>query len=441
MDQKQREKSLLTTWKEISIYLRCDEKTARRWEIKYALPTRRHPGQGKSRVHAYKEELDEWLKGYPYKNSLNKNQKNAKVKWQKGLPYIFVPIILVIFIFMFFIKNQKTNIPSDFRIKGSTLIILDEKGRELWRFDTGLKNLIDESEYRIHFQTKQIDLSNGAYHFPYLIIKDLNSDGQKEVIFNALTDNQLGSRKLYCFSNRGEELWSFQAGKEIKFGSTTFSPDYWIKGFLAEDLDGDGNDEIFIICNNRYYAPTQFVVLDSEGNSIGTYWNYGRLADVNFIDINDNGQREILLCGMNNEFESPGIIVFELNSIKGGSPGKSTTFWQDVEKGTEKYYLIFPRTDVDKSYFANDSFKTIDNLSNNRLAVTTINSNISYELDYNLTLLDIRISHSFKKLYNKALSEGIIITDINDQKNKLAENILYFNGEKWIVTSAMSNSW
>jgi hypothetical protein len=441
MDQKQRKESLLTTWKEISSYLCCNEKTAQRWEIKYGLPVRRPPGLGKSRVHAYKEELDEWLRGHPYEKSLNKSQKNAKIKWQKAITYIFVPIILVIMIFLFFIKNQKTNSPADFRIDGSSLIILDKKGRELWRFDTELKNLIDEKNYRIHFQIKQLDEINGSYRFPYLIIKDINSDDQKEVIFNAITNDQFRSRKLYCFSNQGEELWSFRAGREIKFGSTTFSPDFWIKGFLAEDLDGDGQDEIFIICNNRYYAPTQFVVLDSVGDSIGTYWNFGRLVDVNFTDINNDSQREILLCGTNNEFESPCVIVFGLNSIKGGSPGKSTNSWQDIEKGTEKYYLIFPRTDADRFYFANDGFKTIDNLSNNRLAVCTINSNISYELDYKLMLLDIRISHSFKELYNSAINEGIISTDIDDQIKKLAENILYFNGEKWTAAPAMSNSW
>jgi len=441
MDQKLRKEKLLTGWKEISTYLRCNEKTARRWELKYALPIRRHAGQGKSRVHAYKEELDEWLKGHPLEKSLNKTQRNAKIKWQKDLTYIFVPIILVISIFMFFIKNQKKTSPADFKLNGSSLIILDEKGRELWRFDTGLENIIDESEYRLHFQTKKIDKGNGRYHFPYLIIKDINSDGQKEVIFNALTKNQLRSRKLYCFSNKGEELWSFQAGREITFGPTTFSPDYWMKGFLAEDLDGDGKDEIFIICNNRFYEPTQFVVLNSEGGSLGTYWNYGRLTDINFIDINYDGLSEILLCGTNNEFESPCLIVFELNSIKGGSPCKSENNWEDIEPGTEKYYLVFPRTDVDRYYFAIDSFKTIDNLRNNRLSVTTIISNIAYELDYSLKLLDIRISHLFQELHNKALREGAISTDIIDQEKKLAENILYFNGEKWTATPSMSNSW
>ena len=51
----------LVSWKEISAYLGIDERTCQRWEKKYGLPVRRIDPATKSRVFAFKTELDEWL--------------------------------------------------------------------------------------------------------------------------------------------------------------------------------------------------------------------------------------------------------------------------------------------------------------------------------------------------------------------------------------------
>jgi tetratricopeptide (TPR) repeat protein len=53
---------LLSSWKEIAAYLGCDIKTCARWEKESALPVRRiTPGSKRSRVFAYKTDLDRWL--------------------------------------------------------------------------------------------------------------------------------------------------------------------------------------------------------------------------------------------------------------------------------------------------------------------------------------------------------------------------------------------
>ncbi len=54
--------SLLTSWKEIAAYLNCETRTCIRWEKNLKLPIHRMEGTPKSRVFAYKAELDDWLK-------------------------------------------------------------------------------------------------------------------------------------------------------------------------------------------------------------------------------------------------------------------------------------------------------------------------------------------------------------------------------------------
>jgi Tol biopolymer transport system component len=52
----------LDSWKEISGYLKRDERTVRRWELERNLPVHRTPGGKRSGVFAYPEELDQWMR-------------------------------------------------------------------------------------------------------------------------------------------------------------------------------------------------------------------------------------------------------------------------------------------------------------------------------------------------------------------------------------------
>jgi TolB-like protein len=54
--------SCLNSWKEIAAYLKCSERTARRWEEE-GLPVHRHPHKKKAGIFAYKGEIDAWWLG------------------------------------------------------------------------------------------------------------------------------------------------------------------------------------------------------------------------------------------------------------------------------------------------------------------------------------------------------------------------------------------
>ena len=47
------------SWKEIAGYLKCSERTVRRWEEE-GLPVHRHPHKAKAAIYAYKAEIDAW---------------------------------------------------------------------------------------------------------------------------------------------------------------------------------------------------------------------------------------------------------------------------------------------------------------------------------------------------------------------------------------------
>ena len=49
----------LDSWKEIAAYLKCSERTVRRWEQE-GLPVHRHPHKKKAGIYAYRAEIDAW---------------------------------------------------------------------------------------------------------------------------------------------------------------------------------------------------------------------------------------------------------------------------------------------------------------------------------------------------------------------------------------------
>ena len=55
----------LVGWKAIGQFLRCTERTARRWEAYRGMPVHRIPGGGRSSVWASADELSSWLQALP----------------------------------------------------------------------------------------------------------------------------------------------------------------------------------------------------------------------------------------------------------------------------------------------------------------------------------------------------------------------------------------
>ena len=52
---------VLSSWKEISTYLKCGVRSCIRWEKERGMPVQRMAGPRSARVFAYREELDTWL--------------------------------------------------------------------------------------------------------------------------------------------------------------------------------------------------------------------------------------------------------------------------------------------------------------------------------------------------------------------------------------------
>jgi len=140
-------------------------------------------------------------------------------------------------------------------------------------------------------------LSTAAYNTP--LVSDLDEDGFYEIVVTCINNN------IYCLTSTGTLLWDYTAldrfthsspfsadldedgYEEIlagDFGGNlycltyegnlnwryTLSPSYYIETQPKTfDFDGDGTEEVILVCNSKLYT------LSSNGELIGTYSSIG----------------------------------------------------------------------------------------------------------------------------------------------------------------------
>ena len=425
-----KKENILTSWKEIAAYLDRDVRTCVRWEKRYGLPVHRLERDSKAKVFAYKDQIDAWLADRSTIGNLR--PERTGVARLLGRPFrilLGLAALGAALYLLFFMPPNPSSVPTDFHIRGSVLFIVDQSGRELWPFNTRLSDLDPEAAYRRHFQDK----NPGADYvpsWPNLLIRDLDGDSRPEVLFSTQTRSENGEGTLFCFNDQGNKLWQFDAGAELHFGGQTFRKEYRILGFQADDYDGDGFLEILVISFHRPSWPCQVALLDSAGRLEGEYWNAGYIMEALAGDIDGDGDKELAISGVNNEYELGCVAVFETGKLRGYSPQLKEAFkTSELPEGGQSAYILFPKSDVaEAKHLWADPVNTfwIHGDSDGLTAVTTA-AQLFYDLDRTLACREAYSGHFFQNLHDELLSDGKVSSVADDAYYRnLQDGVLYY---------------
>jgi len=435
----------LSSWKEISAYLGCDERTCLRWEKKFKLPVHRAGTKpSKSLVFAYKEELDEWLKRRKPGDPLAENPEGLKPsslskRWLFLLAVI-PGVVLVVFILMSLTGKSARggqNEPFDFKIENSLLIITNRNKTELWRYDSGLQSLYGEDSYRQHFGHRHIGNDSDSY-LPWLQINDINDDGHTEVLFVAKTQDDSPQSALHCIDSRGRKLWTYEPGRDMTFGTRHFSADYALDCAFVLDMGRPGPQKILVMARHKPNFPSYVAILSSKGETIGEYWNTGRFSDCALVDIDDDGNHALVLVGTNNEYGKGFLAAIDPDFVWGGSPQAADYRCPNLIPGSELFYILFPRTIVDRLEFApREVISFVDLLKHGRLIAIAFNSRIIFELNARMEIDAVIVSDAFREKFRKFQEAGKIPPgNLNETalSENLAKSVVYYDGERWTTT-------
>jgi len=316
-----------------------------------------------------------------------------------------------------------------------------KKGVSFGIFDTKLDNLIPEQEYRGRFQVRRPD-ERDQLLLPLVVIRDINQDGKVEVLFTPKTNDDYNNPGLYCLNWKGKSLWHCRPGRELQFGAHVYSPEYRIFCLELCDINNDGCLEVFVITGHMIQSPSQLVVLDCLGKVSGEFANWGRLFDISFLDHEGDGKKEVLIAGVNDEYRAGFLALFDSSNIKGSSPQTESAACKDCGAGSERYYLIFPRTDVDEILAPDkESIESMQVLRNGQVQLCTAISNIFFILDSQMRLLDVQGSDSFWLRHRELKAAGKISSELNDAYyEKLKKGVLYWDGTQWTSTPSTNRN-
>jgi hypothetical protein len=433
-----KKENILTSWKEIAAYLDRDVRTCVRWEQRYGLPIHRLERDSRAKVFAYREQIDEWLVKRSAGERSRSERKGLIRLLLRPLPLLFgFGVLAVAAYFLLFRPTgdvARTG-PEDFRIRGSELVIVDGRGKELWRFDTGLADLVAEDDYRNHFREKDRG-SDYVPIWPHIMIRDIDGDSRPEVLFSTHTRSEDRMDTLFCFDNRGKERWRFKAGRELVFGGRPFRNEYRVLGFNVDDYDGDRALETLVISFHKPDWPCQAVLLDPAGRLEGEYWNAGYLMDASAGDVDGDGDKELVLSGVNNEYLRGCLAIFESGQLRGSSPQKDEAFRSPgLAEGGQSAYILFPNSEVHTALrVVGDPVNYFWIHDGDGLTGVTTETQIFYDLDRLLLCRDITLSNTFKYLREELSRQGKLVPESDEAYRKsLARDLLYYHGGHWLA--------
>ncbi len=321
----------LNTWKEVAEYLGITVRTAQNWEREQGLPIRRLAGP-KARIWAFTDELDAWRENHAATAPL----PGPRIRLWTWL--LTAAILTAAGLAAAFILNRPGK-PVRFETEGSALRAFDARNRQVWRFELPRAPIPPTGGHSSH-----TDDYRG-------IFADLERDGSAELIY-AYFDPRSAPREypILCIGRDGRLKWRFQPGREIATAKgDRISSNFWPTFVAILRKPRQDGGRILVVSHHTYTWPTQVAVLTAAGKLVAEYWHPGWLISGMLYDLDQDGQEEIILVGVNNSYVAErceaALVVLDAGFSSGQSApaGGDEYRFAGLPTVTEAALVVFPK--------------------------------------------------------------------------------------------------
>lgn len=321
-------KTELTSWKEIAEFLEVSVRTAQRYESDLSLPVRRLGGEKGGRVAATVADLTTWKA----RNASAKWWQNQRLLQTYAVSVTAVSLILALVIARDLQMHWSVGKPHMANWESSTLVVKDERGRELWRY------LFPWRAYLVP--------PLPAWH------GDLDGDGQIESLIPYFHDQRESEGAfLYAFSESGAQIWRMEPKSIVADRQAQFDRLYVLREYKVFDSpQRDGTKWVAAAFVHHYEFPSLLLVVDSKGKVRGEYWHSGHLNSLHVGDLDRDGKAEIVAAGTSRGYSQAVLEVFDAELVAGaetlppGHPNQLIGF----APGTEKARVRFERSRLNR---------------------------------------------------------------------------------------------
>ena len=345
----------MESWKEISTFIGRDVRTAMRWAAQ-GMPIHRIPGAKRSRVYAFRWEIDAWLQGQRDEGAKSEQTevvphgrfeappassvtvRATRLRTLIGLAVLATTAIGLAAILAVRRSGQPQKQPVKVDFRGDSVVALDAANRELWSHHYA--GPLDPAA-----TTDPQDLQR------FVRFVDLDGDGKMEIILLAPT--RLGPNPLDgyhtevdCFTAAGELLWSYVPAESFQFGEHRIDYDWRVSDIFVSP---QGVPRIWVSVFQNPWGNSFVAELDPRSGKPATrFVNTGMLYVLN--EVVDGGTRYLLAGGFNNEYESGTLALIDERIPFAASPQSRDTrhHCDNCPEGSPNYLLVFPRGEVNQ---------------------------------------------------------------------------------------------
>ena len=337
--------------------------------------------------------------------------------------------------------------PAYARAKDEFLIACNKEGQELWK-----------KHINRYYDLQR--MSDFLQRFPdkALAVIDVDGDGKNEIlaIFGDTGGMQL-TNVILCFNGDGSERWRCDLHRTPTIGGVTYSDDWQFYLMCVGDFDRDGKLEIVAAAKHIAWFPNVLVRLNArDGSFVSEYWHNGMLHEFEHRDLDGDGVEELIFGGQNNRVQAACLAVFDPHKIEGAGPTPEAYKPKAVSVGSEKYYVIFPASDLQPFWRdITNEIRLINWKQNGRLEVVVnerifvpetqkdkpmeSGGDLHFYLDRSLRCVDVRASDSFTALHTRYKSLGKVHSEIDAAYlEKLRQGVRYWDGEKFVNQLTMN---
>lgn len=298
----------------------------------------------------------------------------------------------------------KDSRPQAGRLEGSTLIISNAKGDELWR------KSFPEGFSRGYYEQASSSLPSRYEQSapPRMWFGDLEGKGRSDVLLLYQPDARAMSHSttLICYSDRGKERWRWTPGRALPEleGDPAI---YRIDSFVV--LKGARKEPSRIVVSSSHFLwyPQQIAVLNSDGKLVSEYWHSGHLYNLALADLDGDGREEIIATGISNGHRQATLVVLDPERVFGAST-EAVPHLQIHGMGVakERLRLLFPRSDLNK---ATSLYNTSEeaNILQDRIQVSAQECQqiprcvILYDFDRGFHLLSVVADDQFRAAHDE----------------------------------------
>lgn len=230
--------------------------------------------------------------------------------------------------------------PSFGRLDGSSLVIMNAEGKELWR------KAFPEGFSADWYYAKGLASR--------LWFEDLQGNGHTDVLFLYLPaySQQSHSTTLICYSGRGQEKWRWTPGRELPElnGSSATFRTMALRVLKATEKRPR---QIVVSSIHDTWWPSQIAILDTHGKLLSEYWHSGGLSSMVLADLDGVGREEIIATGIANGYDHQAtLVVLDPDRVFGASREVRPEFQiHGMGAAQERLRLLFPRSDLNKALF------------------------------------------------------------------------------------------